>query len=46
MDFSKSTNTNTKSENSEDSMSDLDYFEVSMLDEIDYKINVPLFQTE
>jgi hypothetical protein len=46
MDFSKSTNTNTKSENSEDSMSDLDYFEVSMLDEMDYKINVPLFQTE
>jgi hypothetical protein len=45
MDQSKSTKSDTKSREESFSDSELDYFEVSMIDEKDYKVNTPLVQT-
>ena len=42
MDFSKSTKSNSKSLEESFSESELDHFEVSMIDDKDYKVNMPL----
>ena len=42
MDQSKSTKSDTKSQEQSFSDSEMDYFEVSMIDEKDYKVNTPL----
>ena len=41
---SKSTKTDSKSREQSCSDSDIDYFEVSMIDEKDYKVNTPLVE--
>ena len=42
MDQSKSTKSDTKSQDQSFTDSEMDYFEVSMIDEKDYKVNAPL----